>query len=382
MKKALLVLVALCLCVAVIEARRPQHNQLQRFFHRASSQVANPPGGCTKDTKRCTGWKEKGQDAPPCCQAKLRELAHKVSKVLQKNTVDYWIEAGTLLGSFRFGDLIPWDTDIDFGLHQKDLTKLLSITQWPGTFQFKTVVPNQMYRVEYSATNTIHVDLYVWREEGKGKTKTLTRTFMGKVYRVPSAAVFPLITCPFANKQLKCPKDGATFLKKMYHTNCFSEPVYQYCPGDCPSRDKNKDRQMIVEGLKKWGHEDLICPNHNSQSEAAQTNAGDDGSDKGGDGGGDGGKGDGKGGKGGKGDKGKENGGNDPSGKGPKSEGGDGKGNAANTGKDKQDQPEGTNKSNSKANNDLTTQTSPPSSSSATPSAPGPAGQANYAGSV
>jgi len=35
---------------------------------------------------------------------------------LQKNNIPFWLDAGTLLGIYRDGDLIPWDYDADIGI--------------------------------------------------------------------------------------------------------------------------------------------------------------------------------------------------------------------------------------------------------------------------
>jgi len=40
----------------------------------------------------------------------------KTIDILNEKGFKYWLEAGTLLGIFRDGDLIPWDYDADIGI--------------------------------------------------------------------------------------------------------------------------------------------------------------------------------------------------------------------------------------------------------------------------
>ena len=54
------------------------------------------------------------------------ENLREVKEVLDKNTVNYWLDTGTLLGAVRGGKLIEWDTDIDLGIWYSDATKLAS----------------------------------------------------------------------------------------------------------------------------------------------------------------------------------------------------------------------------------------------------------------
>ncbi|NHZ86542.1 MAG: hypothetical protein GWP19_11800, partial [Planctomycetia bacterium] len=46
---------------------------------------------------------------------------------LKKNNIPFWIEAGTLLGIYRDGDLISWDYDADIGIPAEYSDKVLAM---------------------------------------------------------------------------------------------------------------------------------------------------------------------------------------------------------------------------------------------------------------
>ena len=55
------------------------------------------------------------------------DIAQKIIDVCQRNGLQCWIDAGTLLGAVREGGFIPWDDDIDLIMLRKDYDKLVKI---------------------------------------------------------------------------------------------------------------------------------------------------------------------------------------------------------------------------------------------------------------
>ncbi|MCK4358362.1 MAG: LicD family protein [Candidatus Cloacimonetes bacterium] len=58
---------------------------------------------------------------------RMKEMLFDTLDILEKNNIRYWIDAGTLLGIFRNGDLLPWDYDADIGIISEYTLKVLNI---------------------------------------------------------------------------------------------------------------------------------------------------------------------------------------------------------------------------------------------------------------
>lgn len=87
------------------------------------------------------------------------ELLTFINKICEKHNISWWLDYGTLLGSIRHENFIPWDDDIDIGVMRKDYHKFIEV----------------MYDEleKYNLTNYIDV-LYRWRmHDGKEVNGTL-----------------------------------------------------------------------------------------------------------------------------------------------------------------------------------------------------------------
>ena len=51
----------------------------------------------------------------------------KTIDILNENGFKYWLEAGTLLGIMRDGDLIPWDYDADLGIPAETADEIMKL---------------------------------------------------------------------------------------------------------------------------------------------------------------------------------------------------------------------------------------------------------------
>lgn len=55
----------------------------------------------------------------------LRIITKEIKRVCDKNNIHYFMLAGTLLGSIRHKDFIPWDDDMDFGMLRQDYNNFI-----------------------------------------------------------------------------------------------------------------------------------------------------------------------------------------------------------------------------------------------------------------
>jgi lipopolysaccharide cholinephosphotransferase len=62
-------------------------------------------------------------------QSKMFDILSIVDDICRDNDIQYWLDAGTLLGAHRHQGFIPWDDDIDVAMLRKDYNKFLSVAQ-------------------------------------------------------------------------------------------------------------------------------------------------------------------------------------------------------------------------------------------------------------
>jgi len=191
------------------------------------NKIYNSQFKCTAKTKRCFINKQSpyyayeffGHNTPVCCATNLYTILKDVAKVLEANNLEYFISFGTLLGAVRHKGLIPWDTDIDILIAQKDKQKILSILQnkLPKSYNIVEATENNivgsLIRVDFSKINTLHIDLFTYLEDKDKIVFGYDRHFL-------KTDIFPLQKIPFYNSEFFAPnniqKQLITFYGKDY----------------------------------------------------------------------------------------------------------------------------------------------------------------------
>ena len=71
---------------------------------------------------------------------KLYQMMYDITRIMEKHDIEYWVDGGSMLGAIRHGGIIPWDDDLDIGVMEENVYKLL-------TTKFKKDLKNRGYNI-------------------------------------------------------------------------------------------------------------------------------------------------------------------------------------------------------------------------------------------
>ncbi|XP_033108791.1 fukutin-related protein-like [Anneissia japonica] len=200
--------------------------------------------GCSKTSDRCfdTVYNDMPEYlyedhwTPPCCMMALRETAKHVFQILDDLDVRYWLEGGTLLGAARHKGIIPWDYDIDIGIYREDLDKIsyLQAVKQGGAvtddqdFVWEKAWPHEgdFYRVQYSSTNHLHVDLWPFYSRDGVMTKDFWMEGHKQDCEFPEQFLKPLVRIEFEGILAKAPNNHKEFLEFKFGKGVIENPQY------------------------------------------------------------------------------------------------------------------------------------------------------------
>lgn len=197
--------------------------------------------GCNKSTSRCFGTVVNDMPeylfakrwTPPCCLQGLRETAQHVFKALKAAGVRYWLEGGSLLGAARNGDIIPWDYDVDIGIYKEDIKKcelLSGIGKQPvitdDGFVWEKAIEGDFFRVQYSQTNHLHVDIFPFYSRDGIMTKDIWIKNHPQDVEFPEHYLRPLTTIGFVGMEASAPNNIREFLELKFGEGVIETPKY------------------------------------------------------------------------------------------------------------------------------------------------------------
>nr|DBA20344.1 TPA: hypothetical protein GDO54_017134 [Pyxicephalus adspersus] len=196
--------------------------------------------GCSKETPRCFGtvvgetpeYLYEGRWTPPCCLRALRNTLLHVIKIIEGNNVRYWLEGGSLLGAARLRDIIPWDYDVDLGIYLEDIALCPELQGAQGGslidsegFVWERAIEGDFFRVQYSQSNHLHVDLWPFYPRDGVMTRD-SWTGHPQDIEFPESFLQPLQILPFAGVMVRAPNNHVELLKLKFGERAIEEPQY------------------------------------------------------------------------------------------------------------------------------------------------------------
>jgi hypothetical protein len=211
---------------------------------------------CTKNSIRCEyDVKNKnykytvlGRDTPSCCLTHLYEITRDVTQILNETNIDYFIMYGTLLGQVRHNQtFIPWDTDVDIVVMQKDRDKVTKLLYKNISNTYNLINDKKILKINFSKSNHLHADIYFWEEKDGILIDTLNDYWIKN--RVKSKDVFPLTSSKLYDLDIKVPRNSEKVLKFTYGDDCLDNAFRKYA-------FEQKNLENFEEGIISKIYED------------------------------------------------------------------------------------------------------------------------------
>lgn len=172
----------------------------------------------------------------PNVSVKMVKLLEKLTNILDKNDIPYWLTCGTLLGAVRHGGLIPWDDDLDINVPLEYTEKVKSSLKKNNLNVLDTGGGYKVHdKITYPFVDLIIVDkvkekwtlCYPLNKDGSCSYKT-ARQWPQECFM--DDEVFPLKKIPFENLSLSVPNKYQELIINMYGEKALEEAYYKSFP--------------------------------------------------------------------------------------------------------------------------------------------------------
>jgi phosphorylcholine metabolism protein LicD len=180
-----------------------------------------------------------------------KALLKEIVRIFDEHQIPYWLDAGTCLGAYRYGGVIPWDKDVDMAILMPDFQNAFNALKAldPEKYQVQDwshrCHPGTYIRV-FVKENRNHLDIYNYTIDPENKTLTYFVSFMDsnlmttawKVYerrfQNPSAyeTIFPLRKAQFDGIEVCVPNKTKLYLQERYGENIGPIKIYNEFTGE------------------------------------------------------------------------------------------------------------------------------------------------------
>lgn len=165
----------------------------------------------------------------------LFRMLRRVSQVLERHGVRYWLEFGTLLGAYRERNIIRHDVDIDLGISADDYLTAFGILEreLPARYRCKQhkemeilIRPKLLRYFPFNILPVLHLDIYSYRlADGLVKPPSRMTTPSSVVnakghtpgcVELPAEVFFPLGKIAMRGHEFPCPAKAKEYLLTRY----------------------------------------------------------------------------------------------------------------------------------------------------------------------
>jgi hypothetical protein len=180
-----------------------------------------------------------------------KQLLKEIVRIFNENQIPYWVDAGTCLGAYRYGGVIPWDEDVDVAILMPDFQNAFNALKEldPEKYQVQDwsnrCHPETYIRV-FVKENRSHVDIYHHTIDSGNRTLTyfvscIDSNFMTTGWKTREArfttptsydTVFPLRKVQFDGIEVCVPHQTKLYLQEKYGENIDPAKIYNENTGE------------------------------------------------------------------------------------------------------------------------------------------------------
>lgn len=163
---------------------------------------------------------------------KLMDLFKVMTELFSKHKIEYMITEGSLMGSMRHFDQIPWDDDSDIlvdDAHRKDLPNIIKQQTISSDLDFH-IMNEELMKVFHKSSKA--AGKYTWKYPFidvflyKHNATHIKRRFRNIPIHTPKADVFPLSLRPYGKYWLPAPKNPMNYLQRLNYST-FQKDCYR-----------------------------------------------------------------------------------------------------------------------------------------------------------
>lgn len=164
-----------------------------------------------------------------------------ISNLFNKNNITFWIIGGTILGSVRHNNIVPWDDDADIGIFDSDMKTVLKLNNELNLIGYEIVPAWKIYKFRKIGTTYPFIDIFCYKKEGERyimNREDIREVWPNEYYSIDE--LFPLKLYKFGNMFLPGPNYPLDYLDRMY-------PNWQNIGKHTFDHKEDKGTDIVVE---------------------------------------------------------------------------------------------------------------------------------------